>query len=90
MRNKYTLVTHAVGYHYDVFGKGVNLLENKVCFSLNTTEACTDIGRGGCGIGKFVFAILDWRGQNHARKIDRVIGVCDDNEKRIIIKLKYK
>ena len=90
MRNKYTLVTHAVGYHNDVFGKGVNSLENKVCFSFNQKEACTDIGRGGCCIGKFVFAILDWRGTKHARKIDRVIGVCDDNKKGIIIKLKYK
>ena len=35
LRNKYTLVTHAVGYHYDVFGKGVNSMENKLCFSFN-------------------------------------------------------
>ena len=57
--NLYSLVAYPVGYHYDVFKDGQYCLENKICFSF-PSEKLYDIGRGGCGSDRFVFAILDW------------------------------
>ena len=70
---KYTLVAHPVGMHKDSFGtysifdeklkKKKRLpnfsLENKTCFIWHS--ACPgDIGRGGQGGSRFVWALLDW------------------------------
>ena len=62
MKNKFTLVAYPCGYHFDVFDKKAHSLENKICFSFDTTlnKDNSDIGRGGNGCNKFVFAILDW------------------------------
>ena len=62
LRNKFTLVAYPCGYHYDVFDKKAFSLENKICFSydIEMNNNNNDIGRGGHGIQKFVFAILDW------------------------------
>ena len=62
LRNKFTLVAYPCGYHYDVFDKKAHSLENKICFSYDAclNNNCKEIGRGGDGNGKFVFAILDW------------------------------
>ena len=71
---KYTLVAHPVGMHTDWFGtkkiedkenpdKKISVpnysLENKTCFILPRTRP-GDMGRGGQGCSKFVWALLDW------------------------------
>ena len=59
-QNQYTLVAYPVSYHYDVFKKGEHSLENKICFEFDLEDGKIDIGRGGSGPTKFVFALLDW------------------------------
>ena len=59
-QNHYTLVAYHVSYHYDVFKKGEHSLENKICFEFDLEDGKIDIGRGGSGPTKFVFALLDW------------------------------
>ena len=63
--HRHTLVQHPVGFHIDLI-KGQPVLENKVCFRLN--HKLNDTGRGGAGIGTFVFAILDWPKKNQVRR----------------------
>ena len=58
--NNFTLVRYPVAYHYDVFSKEKDSLENKICFAYDNTKISKDVGRGGYGSNKFVFAILDW------------------------------
>ena len=61
----HTLVTHPVGFHIDSFschGNG-DVIENKICLiNKQKSNSITEIplGRGGCGPGIYVFAILDW------------------------------
>jgi hypothetical protein len=57
-RSRHTVVTHAVGFHRDVFDKGKPILENKKCFVVPSLG--TGCGRGGAGKNKFVVALLDW------------------------------
>ena len=57
-KSRHTVVTHAVGYHRDVFDKGKPILENKKCFVVPCFgKGC---GRGGAGKDYFVVALLDW------------------------------
>ena len=59
----YTMVSHPVERHYDVFADGKPSLENRVCFvveNIRSNLSLTTYGRGGAGINKFCFAILDW------------------------------
>ena len=59
----YTMVMHPVGRHYDVFADGKPSLENRVCFvveDIRSNLSLTTYGRGGAGLNKFCFAILDW------------------------------
>ena len=61
----HTLVTHRVGYHYDVFSKGSDGIENKVLVEAegkggNKDGSCPSLGRGGGGSGVFTYCILDW------------------------------
>ena len=65
MAAEHSLVTHPVGYHLDAFsrhGSG-DVIENKICLLNVQKSNCNSeyaLGRGGCGPGKYVFAILDW------------------------------
>jgi len=68
LENKYSLVAYPVAYHYDKFDSGKASLENKICFSFKSKNN-NDLGRGGDGNGKFVFAILDWT--NKAEKLSK-------------------
>ena len=67
---KFTLVCHPVGLHLDVLSDKLPLLENIICFSFdNNTEYLDSFrGRGGCGQGKYVFALLDWTGVQVRRR----------------------
>ena len=65
----FTLVMHAVGLHYDYFAQGEQSLENRVCFSFPLDEGKHHIKnggkpyrRGGMGIKRYTFALLDWKG----------------------------
>ena len=61
MCNKFTIVTHPVGFHCDTFGGGQESYENKATFKI---EQChRSIGRGGNG-KHFTFALLDWTSTN--------------------------
>ena len=56
---KHTLVQHPVGFHQNVFGKGVpSKLENSRVFYNFARDGSS--GRGGFGLGTFAYAILDW------------------------------
>ena len=62
---EHTLVTHPVGYHLDSFSKngGHDIIENKICLvnkQKSDYKSDFSLGRGGCGPGIFVYAILDW------------------------------
>ena len=59
-QNHYTLVAYPVSYHFDIFKKGEHSLENKTCFCFNLYDDHINVGRGGSGHTKFVFALLDW------------------------------
>ena len=78
--NNYTLVMHPVGRHYDVFADKCASLENRVCFKidgLRTKLPVLPYGRGGCGLGNFCFAILDWE---TAHKQRRRVWTADENQ----------
>ena len=72
----FTLVMHPVGGHLDTFADDEPSLENRVCFSFNLNQdGRTGIphtgyryGRGGAGMNKFCFALLDWGGYKRQRK----------------------
>ena len=67
----YTLVMHPVGRHYDVFADNKPSLENRICFCLDKMSDYTMMyGRGGCGLNKFCFAILDWRSSDQKQNRD--------------------
>jgi hypothetical protein len=57
-KSRHTVVTHAVGYHRDIFDKGNPILENKKCFVVPGFGKGCD--RGGAGKDYFVAALLDW------------------------------
>ena len=57
--NIFSIVGYPVGYYFDVFKGGCVSLENKVCFAIDMNNNEFNIGRGGGGVHKFVFAILD-------------------------------
>lgn len=71
----FTLVMHPVGGHLDVFADKQPSLENRVCFSFDLDQnGRTGIqhtgyryGRGGAGMNKFCFALLDWGGYKRQR-----------------------
>ena len=61
----HTLVSHRVGYHFDVFDKFSSGIENKVLCVAEGKGGKKDgsspsLGRGGGGPGVFTYAILDW------------------------------
>ena len=58
MSNHHTLVQHPVGYHFDKFHGNKPKLENRMCFI--DSEVDDDVGRGGAGPSKFVWALTDW------------------------------
>lgn len=68
IHNRYTLVTHPVGRHNDVFDSNkTSKLENRFCMSISDFRPTSvkkknfsTYGRGGNGTYNFVFAILDW------------------------------
>ena len=67
----FTLVMHPVGRHYDVFADNTCSLENRVCVTVDKVYSKLDLssyGRGGHGINKFTYALLDW--ETH-HKVDR-------------------
>ena len=71
--NRYSVVGYPVCYHLDVFKDNTASLENKICMSFTSTNI-KDIGRGGDGEGKFVFALLDWANTNSRQKTRQFIG----------------
>ena len=66
--NKFSMVGYPVGYHYDIFIKGVKSLENKICFSYELAKDELNIGRGGGGSQKFDFALLDHSDARYRRR----------------------
>ena len=71
--NKFSVVAYPVCYHYDVFKEQSPSLENKICFSF-AAESDGNLGRGGDGPGRFVFALLDWQNESSGRRRRRFIG----------------
>ena len=70
--NMHTVVQHSVGFNMDTV-KGQPVLENKVCFKLQSKG--DDHGRCGGGEGCFVFALLDWPNKNKIRNaVYRALG----------------
>jgi hypothetical protein len=69
---KHTIVTHAVGWHRDVFASnGTDNIENKVLLLSKRRSDWTNtasLGRGGAGSGAFVFGLLDWEAPIRARR----------------------
>jgi hypothetical protein len=64
----YTLVQHPVGRHLDTFANGKPSLENRVCFSfLLRQNEKKGYGRGGAGMHRFCFALLDWESSRRKR-----------------------
>ncbi|GFH47040.1 predicted protein [Chaetoceros tenuissimus] len=73
----FTLVMHAVALHLDRFSDGEESLENRLCFSfpldrdgrsgLAKTGSCP-YGRGGAGLDRFCFALLDWTSTERRRR----------------------
>ena len=55
---KNTIVLHPVGMHIDHFPDNP-VLENRMCFWIES-DRFGDYGRGGAGLSKKSFAILDW------------------------------
>lgn len=76
--NKFTLVTHPVGYHLDEFSSRQESLENKTCFSDRLCHG--EFGRGG-NEHWYSWAILDWVNTNvgHRRRVALDLGV-DPNQ----------
>eukprot|EP00978_Attheya_sp_CCMP212_P027972 scaffold95216_cov68-Attheya_sp.AAC.10 len=63
MNASHTLVTHAVGFHRDIFSSGQAEIKSKllmVSFDRSDLSETIARGRGGGGPGFFVYAILDW------------------------------
>ena len=91
-QNHYTIVAYPVSYHYDVFSKGGNSLENKISFEYDLEDTDNNIGRGGSGQDKFVFTLLDWTNSQSvaARRIQYQImgGQLKDSER--LSKSKWK
>ena len=59
----HTMVTHRVGYHYDVFNKKSLGIENKVLIPAEGKGGKKDgsfpsLGRGGGGVGVFTWVLL--------------------------------
>jgi hypothetical protein len=69
---KHTIVTHAVGWHRDVFASnGTDNIENKVLLLSKCRSdwmKTASLGRGGAGRGAFVFGLLDWEAPIRARR----------------------
>ena len=71
----FTLVMHPVGRHLDEFSDRKPSLENKVFFSFplskNESSGLANTGykygRGGAGLNKFCYALLDWSAENRIR-----------------------
>ena len=67
---------HPVGRHLDTFSDNYPSLENKVCFSFNLNkDGSTGIknigcpyGRGGSGLNRYIFAVLDWGSSNRSQR----------------------
>ena len=57
--NKFTLVSHPVGQHLDVFADNKPSLENRLCFT-HAVDSSGSYGRGGNGLDYFTWALLDW------------------------------
>ena len=72
----FTLVLHAVGRHLDVFADSKPSLENRICFSFPMMQDSTSglrntgykYGRGGSGLDRYCFALLDWTSPNRTRR----------------------
>ena len=65
LKAQHSLVTHPVGFHLDAFSayRSSDMIENKIClFNVQKSDSSSKLalGRGGCGPGVFVYAILDW------------------------------
>ena len=89
--NNFTLVGYLVSYHNDVFSKGKDLLENKMCFAYDNTEISQDVGRGGCGSNKFVFALLDWTSNaSSARRVQYQLNGDQLKENDKLTKRKWR
>ena len=84
----YTLVMHPVGRYHDWFADNKPSLENRVCFSfdlhqdgttgLKNTGLSYAYGRGGCGINKYCFGIVDWRSSD--QNTNRDCWTSEDNK----------
>jgi hypothetical protein len=69
---------HPVGHHLDLFADGKPSLENLVCFAFNldkygqtnlsNTAGTSGYGHGGCGVGMFCFALLNWQTKQCLRR----------------------
>ena len=58
LRNKYSMVCHAVGFYFDIFNCGTKSIENKMFLVLN--NQCGKASRGGSLFGnKCCFVLLD-------------------------------
>ena len=76
----YTIVMHPVGRHHDVFADNLPSLENRVCFCVDKVRTKLSVlpyGRGGCGVDRFCFAILDWETKHLA---DRSTWTAEANK----------
>ena len=57
------MVAYPVGMHYDIFRKHGESLENKILFTIQSTNPLFggSVGRGGSLIGNdYVYALFDW------------------------------
>ena len=78
--NKFSLVAYPVSYHFDTFIDGCMSLENKICFGFNITDGSNNIGRGGGGKSKFVFALLDHSDSRYRRRRQQYVAAGGDLE----------
>ena len=79
--NKHTMVCHPVGYHTDFFANGKTSLENK---ELRVHPGLApQMGRGGAGGGKYVFALLDWVNENSGRRRRVYLANGGNRESRV-------
>ena len=66
---RYTLVSHPVGRHFDVFANEMPSLENRVCFS-HPIDSSGSYGRGGHGGRRcYTFCVLDWKTTQEQRNL---------------------
>lgn len=72
VNNELTIVSHPVGAHRDVFGRGENAtdcIENKLVLTAELLyNKLRSIGRGGAGPTTFCFAMLDWKAPARRRR----------------------